>query len=69
METILLSGNSKVNLRLILKLAKQLNVSAKRLSAEDVENFGIAISIDEGLKSGLLNDIEKQDFISMLKQG
>ena len=69
METIILSGNSKVNLRLILKLAKQLNVSAKRLSAEEVENIGIAISIDEGLKSGLLNDKEKQDFISLLKQG
>ncbi|MCX6303804.1 MAG: hypothetical protein NT040_02445 [Bacteroidetes bacterium] len=69
METIILSGNSKVNLRLILKLAKQLNVSAKRLSAEDVENIGMAISIDEGLKSGLINDKEKQDFISLLKQG
>ena len=69
METIILSGNSKVNSRLLLKLAKKLNFSAKRLSAEDVENIGIVISIDEGLKSGLLNDLEKQDFISLLKQG
>jgi hypothetical protein len=54
---------------LLLKLAKQLNFSAKKLSAEEVEEIGIAISIDKGLKSGLLNDKEKQDFFSLLKQG
>lgn len=68
METIILSGNSKANSRLLLKLAKQLNFSAKRLSVEEVEEIGIAISIGEGLKSGLLDDEEKKHFISLLKQ-
>ncbi|MDP1621142.1 MAG: hypothetical protein Q8M08_02265 [Bacteroidales bacterium] len=68
METIILRGNSKINSQLLLKLAKQLDFSAKKLSAEEVEEIGIYISIDKGLKSGLLNDREKQDFISLLKQ-
>ena len=67
METILLRGDSKINSRLLLKLAKQLNFSAKKLSAEEVEEFGIALSIDEGLKTGLLNEKEKQDFLTHLK--
>jgi hypothetical protein len=68
METIILRGDSKTNSRLLLKLAKQLNFSAKKLSPTEVEEIGIAISIDNGLKSGLLNDQEKQNFLSLLKQ-
>jgi|BarGraNGADG00211_3_1021988.scaffolds.fasta_scaffold83005_1 hypothetical protein len=68
METIILRGDSKTNSRLLLKLAKQLNFSAKKLSPIEVEEIGIAISIDNGLKSGLLNDQEKQNFLSLLKQ-
>jgi len=68
METIILRGNSKSNSKLLLKLAKQLNFSAKALSNEEVEEMGIAISIEDGLKSGLLNEKEKQDFLNQLKQ-
>jgi hypothetical protein len=67
METILLRGDSKKNSRLLLKLAKQLNFSAKKLSAEQAEEIGIAISIDNGLSTGLLNDEEKNDFLNLLK--
>jgi hypothetical protein len=69
METIILRGDSKVNSRLLLKLAKQLNFSAKKLSSSEAEEFGIAISIEDGLKSGILNETEKLDFLSFLKQG
>ena len=68
METIILRGDSKVNSRLLLKLAKQLNFSAKKLSPDELEEIGIAISIDSGLKTGLLNQKEKQDFLDSLKQ-
>jgi len=68
METIILRGNSKVNSKLLLKLAKQLNFSAKKLTTEELEELGIAISIEKGLKSGLLNEDEKNDFLSQLKQ-
>jgi len=67
METIILRGDSKINSRLLLKLAKQLNFSAKKLSAEQAEEIGIAISIDKGLNTGLLNEEEKNDFLNRLK--
>ena len=67
METIILRGDSKINSRLLLKLAKQLNFSAKKLSAEQAEEIGIAISIDNGLGTGLLNEEEKNDFLNRLK--
>ena len=61
-------GQSKINSSLILKLAKQLNFSAKKLSLEEVEDTGIAISIEDGMNSGILNEMEKQDFLMLLKQ-
>ena len=67
METIILRGDSKINSKLLLKLARQLNFSAKSLSSEEVEEIGIAISIDKGMKSGLLNKTETQDFLLQLK--
>jgi hypothetical protein len=67
METIILRGNSKANSRLLLKLAKQLNFSAKTLSAAEFEEIGIGISIQEGLKTGTLNETEKQEFLNRLK--
>ena len=69
METIILRGDSKSNSKLLLKLAKQLNFTAKKLSFDEVEEIGLAISIDKGLKSGLLNEQEKNDFLTFLKQG
>lgn len=68
METIILRGDSKINSKLLLKLAKQLNFTAKKLSSDEVEEIGLAISIDKGLKSGLLNEEEKHDFLKFLKQ-
>jgi hypothetical protein len=68
METIILRGDSKTNSRLLLKLAKQLNFSVKKLTPIESEEIGIAISIDRGIKSGLLNNQEKEDFLLFLKQ-
>lgn len=68
METIILRGDSKTNSKLLLKLAKQLNFSAKKITTEELEEIGIAISIDKGIKSGLLDEKEKLDFLSSLKQ-
>jgi hypothetical protein len=68
METIILRGDSKTNSRLLLKLAKQLNFSVKKLTPIESEEIGIAISIDRGIKSGMLNNQEKEDFLLFLKQ-
>ncbi len=68
METILLSGDSKSNAKLLLELAKKLNFSVKKLSVVEAEELGIYYSIKEGLKSGLLSEEEKGEFIASLKK-
>ncbi len=68
METILLTGDSKANAKLLLELAKKLNFSAKILSSEDAEELGIFYAIKEGLESGLMAEEEKSKFLSGLKK-
>jgi hypothetical protein len=68
METIILRGDSKSNSILLQKLAKQLNFTAKKITYLESEDLGIALSIDDGLKSGLLNEKEKQNFLASLKE-
>ena len=68
METILLHGDSKENSRLLIQLAKQLNFKARKLSANEIEEMGIILSINEGLQSGLLDAKQKNDFIESLKE-
>jgi hypothetical protein len=68
METILLTGDSKANAKLLLELAKKLNFSAKILSTEDAEEIGIYYSIKEGLEWGLMAEEEKSKFLSDLKK-
>ncbi len=67
METIVLTGDSKANAKLLLELAKKLNFSAKVISAEDAEELGLFYSIKEGLGSGLMAEEEKSKFLSDLK--
>ncbi len=52
METILLEGNSKKNIRLLLEISKELGIRAKKLSSIEKEDLAIAHSIEEGRKSG-----------------
>jgi len=69
METIIISGDSKSNAKLILELAKKLNFSAKKISAQEAEEMGIYYSVKEGLNSGLLLEEEKANFLSSLDKG
>jgi hypothetical protein len=66
METIILRGKSKSNAKLILELAGKLQFHAKSLSETEKEELGIAFSVDEGIKSGLLSEKEKKDFLKSL---
>ena len=68
METIILSGDSKSNAKLLLELAKKLNFSAKKISSSDAEELGIYYSIKEGMESGLLVEEDKTDFLTALKK-
>lgn len=67
METIILQGESKSDLHLLLELAKKLNFKARKLSRTEIEDMSLSISINEGIKSGLLDEKEKQIFLNNLK--
>jgi len=67
MDTIILRGDSGENTNLLLRLAKKLNISARKLSAEETEEMGLLLSIHEGLSSGLLSDEEKNLFLKNLE--
>ena len=66
METIILTGESKENANLLLKLARKLNINARELSTEETEDISIMLSINDGMKTGLLDDEEKSAFICNL---
>jgi hypothetical protein len=66
METIILTGESKENANLLLKLARKLNINARKLSTEETEDISIMLSINDGMKTGLLDDEEKSAFICNL---
>jgi len=68
METIILQGGSKSKSRLLIELAQQLNFKVSKLTADELEELGLAISIKEGLKSGLLIEEEKKEFLKKLLQ-
>jgi len=68
METIILSGNSKSNAKLLLELAEKLNFTAKKISTTEAEELGIYYSIKEGLESGIIAEEEKGEFIAFLKK-
>ena len=67
MQTLILRSDSEENIRLLLQLAKKLKFSAYQLSQEKAEDLGIAISILDGMQSGVLDEDEKSDFISKLQ--
>ena len=48
METVILSSNSQQDLNLILKLAKKIGISIKKLSKDDIEEIGLSIAIKKG---------------------
>jgi hypothetical protein len=68
METLILRGNSKQNSRLLLQLATQLKFKAKKLSKIEVEEMGLALSIFEGLNSGILDKNETSEFLKTLSK-
>ena len=57
MEGAILHTDSDKDLSLILQLAKKLGVSARKLSKDEIEDYGLSIAIPEG-KSGEYVDTE-----------
>jgi hypothetical protein len=66
MEGAILQTDSSKDLELILQLAKKLGISAKKLSKDEIEEYGLSIAITEG-KTGEYVDTEI--FLKELRNG
>jgi len=66
MEGAILHTDSGKDLDLILQLAKKLGISSKKLSKEEIEDYGLLIAIADG-KTGEYVDTEK--YLKELRNG
>jgi hypothetical protein len=48
MAGVILHTDSSKNLELIIQLAKKLGISTKKLTKEEIEDYGLSIAINEG---------------------
>jgi hypothetical protein len=65
METVLFKSKSKKTMKLLVELGKEIGVSARKISAEDFEDFFLGKSIQKGLKSGT---VSKEKVLKSLKK-
>ena len=66
MEGAILHTESDKDLALILQLAKKLGISARKLSKDEIEDYGLSIAISEG-KTG--EYVETDTFLRELRDG
>jgi hypothetical protein len=66
MEGAILHTDSDKDLSLILQLAKKLGISARKLSKEEIEDYGLSKAISEG-KTG--EYVDNDTFLSELRDG
>lgn len=66
MESAILHTESSHDLKLILQLAKKLGISSRKLSKEEIEDFGLSAAITEG-RTGEF--IDTDSFLKELQNG
>jgi len=66
MEGAILHTESDKDLSLILELAKKLGINARKLSKEEIEDYGLSIAISEG-RSG--EYVETETYLRELRDG
>ena len=48
METAIISSTSKSDFKLLMQIAKKLDIDIKKLSEEDIEDLGLGYAIKSG---------------------
>lgn len=66
MEGAILHTNSNKDLNLILQLAQKLGIKTRKLSLEEIEDYGLSLAIKKG-KAGEF--IDSEDFLKELQDG
>jgi hypothetical protein len=65
MKTVILSGESDSDIKLLVELANKLGIKTQILSEEDAEDLAMAYAIEKG-KTG--EYVDTQNFIKNLRQ-
>ena len=52
METVIIQGKSKKAINLLIELSRQLNLKQKKFTTSQLEDFLLALRIDEGREIG-----------------
>ena len=66
MEGAILQTESIQDLNLILQLAKKLGISVRKLSKDEIEDYGLSLAISEGKTSEY---IDTDEFLKELRNG
>ena len=66
MEGAILHTDSDKDLSLILQLAKKLGISTRKLSKDEIEDYGLSIAISEG-RTG--EYVDNDTFLRELRDG
>lgn len=66
MEGAILHTDSDQDLKLIIQLAKKLGISTRRLSKDEIEDYGLSLAISQG-KTG--EYIDTDEFLNELRNG
>lgn len=65
METVVLSGSSKINMKLLTDLAKKIGISVKYISDEEKEDIGMSNAIRRG-RTG--KHVNTEQFLASLRK-
>jgi hypothetical protein len=55
METVILRGEKKSDLKLLLELAKKLGIKSRSLSKQEIQDWLLIKEINAGLKTGKIS--------------
>jgi hypothetical protein len=55
MKGAILSAKSEKDLNLILQLAKKIGISTRKLSDQEIEDFGLTVAIEKGKTGQFVN--------------
>jgi phosphoglycolate phosphatase-like HAD superfamily hydrolase len=64
MESAIISGKSKKDIRLLIAIAEKMGIKAKFLTGDDLEDIGMAKAIKEGETGELINT---EEFLRSIK--
>ena len=65
METVVLHGNSKSDLKMLTDIAKKIRITVKYLSEEEKEDIGLLQAVKEGLTGKYINT---DDYLQKLRK-